>query len=238
MKLSIVIPAYNEERRLPRTLDKMISYVFQYFKEGYEIIIVDDGSWDNTVEIVDSFKKRFQYIRLVKMVKNQGRGAAVREGIKEARGEIILETDADGSVEEEAIFRFYDFLNKNKDVDVVIGSRNIAGAEILTPQPFLRVFLGYGFLYLAKLLFYWRICDYTLGFKMFRRKAAEDIFAHQLDNRYVAEAEIVVVSKKRNWRLEELPVLWTDFRESRVHPLRDSWRSFLGLIRIFLNYGF
>ena len=235
MKLSIVIPAYNEEKRLPRTLDKIIAYLSQYYKESYEIIIVDDGSKDRTVEIVEGDMKKYPFFRLIKKITNQGRGAAIRDGIKEAQGEIILETDADGSVEEEAILRFFNFLEKNQDVDVVIGSRNIAGAEILTPQPFLRVFLGYGFLYLAKLLFDWSVTDFALGFKMFRREAAKDIFAHQFDNQYIAEAEIVIVARKRKWRLKELPVFWIDFRESKVHPLRDSWHSIKEMIKIFLR---
>lgn len=238
MKLSIVIPAYNEEKRLPRTLDKIIAYLSQYCKESYEIIIVDDGSRDRTAEIVGGYAKKYPFMHLIKKAGNAGRGAAVRDGIKEATGEIILETDADGSVEEEAILRFLNFFEKNKDVDVIIGSRNMAGAEILTPQPFLRVFLGYGFLYLARILFNWSITDFTLGFKMFRQEAAKDIFAHQLDNQYLAEAEIVVVAGSRNWRLKELPVFWTDFRESKVHPLRDSWRSLSGMIKLFYGLHF
>jgi dolichyl-phosphate beta-glucosyltransferase len=230
--LSIVIPAYNEERRLPRTLNRTTAYLERNLHEPFEIVVVDDGSRDRTCALVEAFAVRHPQVRLLRQPANKGRGAAVREGIKACRGEFILETDADGSVEDEAITRFCAFLRSHPSVDALIGSRNVAGAEILTPQPVLRVALGYGFLWLAKALFGWYIQDYTLGFKMFRREAALDIFSRQFDDSFLAEGELVHVALRRGWRVYELPTLWTDFRESRVNPLRDSARSFAGLLGV------
>ncbi|HAM35580.1 MAG TPA: hypothetical protein DEB40_02105 [Elusimicrobia bacterium] len=232
MRLSLVIPAFNERKRLPRTLNSLFSYFESHPPGNFEILVVDDGSRDGTAEAVEELGKSHLQLRLLRLGSNMGRGVAVREGIRAASGELVLETDADGSVREEAIMRFVEFFDAHPDVDVLIGSRNAAGAEILTAQPFLRVFLGYVFLALANLFFGWDIADYTLGFKMFRRRAAEDIFRHQFDSAYLAEAEIVFVARRRGWALRELPVMWTDYRDSRVRPGRDSWRSAVGLAKM------
>lgn len=232
MRLSIVIPAYNEEHRLSRSLSTLLAYLKEHYSGLYDAVIVDDGSTDQTAAVVSRFMALYPCLRLLRLPGNRGRGAAVREGVHSAQGELILETDADGSVHPEAIVRFAAFLESRPEVDVLIGSRNIPGAEILTPQPWLRFFLGLCFLYAARTLFGRDIQDYTLGFKMFRREAARDIFSHQFENAYLAEAEIVVVTRRRNWRLEELPVHWSDYRDSRVRPMRDSWLSLKGLVRI------
>lgn len=232
MHLSIIIAAYNEERRLPRTLDQMLAYLAHHFHAPYEILIIDDGSSDRTAEIVEAYGQKHPQIRLLRQRPNQGRGAAMRAGVRHACGELILETDADGSVDNEAIPRFVEHMRRHPSIDVLIGSRNMESSQILTPQPFLRVFLGYCFLYLAKALFGWRIHDYTLGFKIFRRQAALDIYEHQFDDHFLAEAELVYVARRRGWRLQESSVLWTDFRESRVKPISDSISSFFGLAAV------
>lgn len=217
---------------MPRTLDRTLSYLAHHLNASYEIIVVDDGSRDQTARIAESYGKRHPQVRLVRRSPNQGRGVAMRAGVKESLGKLILEMDADGSVDDEAIPRFVQYMERHPSIDVLIGSRNSQGAQILTPQPFLRVFLGYGFLYLAKALFGWDIHDYTLGFKLFRRDAALDIYGHQFDDGFLAEGELVFVARRRGWRLQELPTLWTDFRESRVAPLRDSIRSLVGLAAV------
>lgn len=224
MRLSIVIPAYNEESRLPGALDRLLAAL-----EGRDaqIVVVDDGSADRTAELAAR-----RPVKLVRLPVNGGRGAAVRAGVEAADGDLVLEMDADASVELEAVGRFVDHFARHPGVDVLIGSRNADGARMNVPQSFLRVFLGYCFLYASKALFGWDITDYTLGFKMFRRDAARDVFAHQRDSDYVAEAELVVAARERGWRLQELPVSWTELGGSRVRVWRDSWRSLAGLARL------
>ncbi len=235
MKLSIIIPAYNEEKRLPPTLENAYKELSDAGVD-FEIIIADDGSRDGTRAYVESFIQSHPRVKIFSEYPNHGRGAAVRRGVKEAQGELVLETDADGSVSSEAILRFVRYFNDHPDVDVICGSREMKEAVLLQPQPWLRVFLGYGFLYLAKfVLRSWRTTDFTLGFKMLRKEAAQDVFSHQYDNHYVAEAEIVFVAHYRGWHVIELPVSWTDNRESRVRPLRDSFRSFRGLMQIIIR---
>lgn len=233
MDLTIIIPAYNEEKRLPPTLERILRHLTDHYQGVYEIIVVDDGSSDRTSQSVEAFIKKYSNVRLVRLGQNKGRGVAVREGVSLGRGDLILEMDADGSVAEEAIIRFVAYMNKHEDVDMLIGSRNITGAKILIRQPFMRRVLGYIFFIMAMFLFgWWDFRDRVNGFKMFRASAANDIFSHQHETGFLAEAEVVVIAKRRKWRYELLPVLWTDYRDSRIRPMRDSWRSFWGMFEI------
>ena len=222
MRLSIVIPAYNEEGRLPGTLERLRAASGSL---DAEILVVDDGSTDRTSAIAAGAGAR-----VLRLARNAGRGAAVRAGMAAAEGELILEMDADGSVDFEAIGRFVAHLDRHPGVDALCGSRNADGAMIAVPQPFLRVFLGNGFLYAARAFFGWDVTDFTLGFKMFRREAALDVVRHQFDPGYLAEAELLVAARRRGWRVVELPVRWAEYGGSRVRPLRESWRSLRGLL--------
>lgn len=235
--LSIVIPAYNEEQRLPRTLGRTIPFLREKGL-SFELVIVDDGSKDKTVEVVRGLSTTYPEIRVISDGINRGRGAAVKKGIFEARGDLILETDSDGSVADEAVPRFVAKFDSDPALDAIFGSRELPESRIVLWQPMLRVVLGYGFLYLARLLFgMWSTTDFTLGFKMYRVSAARDIFAHQYDPFYVAEAEKVFVANVRGHTAIELPVTWTDDPDSRVRPLRDTIRSLRGLAAILVRFA-
>lgn len=236
MELSIIIPVYNEENRLPRTLTQIFEFMAANYSHEYEVIIANDGSKDQTVKIVEDYKKIHPQLRLLSFPTNRGRGAAVRDAIFESKGQFILETDGDGSTNEHAITSFLRYFHDHQEVDVLIGSRTIAGARILTPQPLLRVILGYCFLLMAHILFGWKLIDRVNGFKMFRRNVAFDIFSNQFDNSFLAEGEIVFVAEARGWAVKELPIQWTDYRGSRINPLRDSWRSFFGMFKILQRH--
>jgi dolichyl-phosphate beta-glucosyltransferase len=230
--LSIVIPAYNEESRLPRTLERLFVYMTALGRP-YEIVISDDGSRDNTVPLVRELSATHPELCLISDGVNRGRGDAVKRGIAAATGAVILETDSDGSVADEAIGRFLSAFDADPSLDAVFGSRELPDSHIAVWQPFLRVFLGYGFLYLTRALFLMpRVTDFTLGFKMYRKEAARDIFTHQYDPFYVAEAEKVYVAHIRGHKSIELPVTWTDDPDSRVRPFRDTFRSLKGLAAI------
>ncbi|MBI2096554.1 MAG: glycosyltransferase [Candidatus Sungbacteria bacterium] len=231
-KLSIVIAAYNEEKRLPETLERLFGFL-ERASLSYEIVIVDDGSRDRTLELVKKRAETKPQLRYLTHFPNRGRGVSIREGVLASAGEFVLETDADGSVADEAILRFLKHFAEHPEIDAVFGSRELPGSRIARHQPILRIFLGQGFILLAKILFrMWCTTDFTLGFKMFRRRAATDIFQHQFDSHFLAEAEIAYVAKRRKWNVTELPVTWSDNRDSRVRPLRDSFRSFQGMIKI------
>ncbi len=234
--LSLVIPAYNEEKRLPKTLQRTVPYL-QGEHVSFEVIVVDDGSTDATLAVVQELAGKYPEIRLVSDGANHGRGAAVKKGIFESRGSLILETDADGSVADEAIIRFVERFENDTELDVIFGSRELPESRIVLWQPPLRIFLGYGFLFLARALFWmWRTTDFTLGFKMYRRLAAHDVFKHQFDHYYVAEAEKVFVTKIRGHHFIELPVTWTDDPDSRIRPVRDVFRSLKGMTLILIRF--
>ncbi len=230
--LSIVIPAYNEERRLPPTLQKLFAYL-PTLGRPFEVVVVDDGSRDGTVSMLNKLQHAHPELVVMADGINRGRAPAVKHGILSARGELILETDADGSVAEEAIGRCVEAFGADPKLAAVFGSRELPQSHIVVWQPPLRVFLGYGFLYLTRSLFWmWSITDFALGFKMFRREAAHDIFKHQYEPYVVAEAEIIYVAHKRKHKFIEIPVVWTDDADSRIRPLREIFRSLFGLARI------
>ncbi|MDP3779273.1 MAG: glycosyltransferase [bacterium] len=232
MELSIIIPAYNEEKRLPPTLERILAHMSKTYAGSYEIIVMDDGSVDGTSQSVEPFIKKYPNVRLIRRAQNKGRGVTVREGVGIANGDIVLETDADGSVDEEAIPRFVEYLKSHPQVDMLIGSRNIEGSRILKSQPMIRTVLGHIFFMLAYVLFGWDFRDRVNGFKMFRRAVANDIFPHQREIGFLGEAEVVVIAEQRKWKYELLPVSWSDHRDSRIRPLKESWRSFWGMIDI------
>ncbi len=235
-RLSVVIASYNEEKRLPATLARLEAY-FQEAKISHEFVIVNDGSIDGTIGVAEEFGlSTGAVVKVYSHFPNHGRGASIREGMLAATGDFVLDTDADCSVDPEAIGRFIQQFEKEPELDVLFGSRMMKGAKITYQQPPLRIFMGYGFLYLTRFMFWsWRTTDFALGFKMLRRAAAQDVFQHQYDNHFTAEAEIVYVTKLRGWKSAELPVIWTDDRDSRIKPLRDAIRSFKGLNRVLLN---
>lgn len=233
--LSIVIPAYNEEKRLPPTLAKLFAYLPSIGKP-FEIIVSDDGSKDGTADMVRGLQQEHPELVLLSDGINRGRTPAMRRGIEAARGELILETDSDGSVAEEAIGRCVAAFDADPSLACTFGSRELPASNIVKWQPPLRVFLGYGFLYLTRTIFWmWSVTDFALGFKMFRRTAALDIFAHQFERHIVAEAEIIYVAKKRGHRFIEIPVTWTDDEDSRIRVAREIYRSLVGLARIKLR---
>lgn len=232
MNLSIIIPAYNEEHRLPPTLARVLDFLHVHYQGTFEIIVVDDGSEDETEKSVHAFTIQYPYVYFVSLERNQGRGVAVHRGVDMAKGDLILEMDADGSVDIEAAQRFVAYMDTHADISMLIGSRNIEGARIAKHQPLLRVILGNIFLALAWLMFGWDFRDRVNGFKMFRAGAARDIFTHQHETGFLAEAELVVIAEHRGWKYELLPVVWTDNRDSRIRPLRESWRSFWGMFAI------
>lgn len=232
MDLSIIIPAYNEEKRLPPTLKRVLEYLTQHYHGTFELLVIDDGSEDGTSQSTEFFINEYTSVRLVRLPQNKGRGIAVRHGVGVACGEFILEMDADGSVDEEAIPRFVEYMDQHPDIDMLIGSRNIKGSCIVRRQPLLRVVLGHMFFILAWILFGWDFRDRVNGFKMFRKQAANDMFALQHETGFLAEAEIVVIADSRKWKYELLPVQWTDYRDSRIRPFQESWRSFWGMFEI------
>lgn len=224
--LSVVVPAYNEERRLSATIGVMLE-ALRARGGPFELIVADDGSRDATWTIVESTPG----VRGVRLARNRGKGGAVRAGVLAARGDRILMTDADLSVSMDHL----PSLERAMDAGaaVVIGSRRVPGARIAVPQPPLRNFAGRVFTWLARAALGVSIADFTCGFKLFRADAARDIFGRARLDRWAYDAEILFLAQRRGWRLAQVPVTWINSEATRVRMRRDVLSSIyeLGLIR-------
>ena len=231
--LSVIIPAYNEERRLPKILAEIDKYLRRQ-NYDYEIIVVNDGSKDATAEVGGGLSSAIKNLKLIDNKENNGKGYVVRQGMVEAKGEYRLFTDADNSTSIDQIEKMW--LEFEKDFDIVIGSRDIKGAVLDPPQPFLRnVILGKGFKLFRKFVIgLWRIQDTQCGFKAFSKKAAENIFPKCKINRFAFDPEILVIAKKRGYKIKEIPVLWKNDPESKV-KFKGMVKMAIDLIKIRWN---
>lgn len=217
MYLSVVIPAYNEEKRLPKTLEEIDLYLRKQ-SYNYEILVVNDGSKDRTAEAIENCKLKIANLRLLDNKENNGKGYVVRQGMLNARGEYRLFTDADNSTSIEQIEKMWPEFAK--DFDIVIGSRDVKGAVLDPPQPWIRnVFLGEGFKLLRKIVAgLWGIQDTQCGFKCFKKKAVEDVFLKCKINRFAFDPEILIIARKMGYKIKEIPVYWKNDPESKVKP--------------------
>ena len=248
MHLSVIIPAYNEEKRLPKTLREIDDYLR---KQNYdsEIIVVSDGSKDKTVEVaknlmseinpstelrVDAEQSRsIKNLRVIEFKENQGKGFGVKEGMLAALGNFRLFTDADNSTPIFQIEKIWPEFEKG--ADIVIGSRDIKGAILDPPQPLFRRLTGEVFKYLRKIIVdLWEIEDSQCGFKCFTKKAAEDIFPKCKINRFAFDPEILLVAKKSGYKIKEIPIYWKNDLQSKV-KLKSMIKMLLDLFKIRLN---
>lgn len=233
--LSVIIPAYNEEKRLPKTLKEISDYLS---KQNYqsEIIVVNDGSKDKTSQIVRNFQEQIKNLKLIDNEINQGKGAVVRQGLLLATGNFRLFTDADNSTPISEIEKFWKEFERG--ADIVIGSREIKGAILDPPQPLYRRILGEAFKIFRKFIIgLWEIEDTQCGFKCFRKEVVERIFPKCKINRFAFDPEILILSKKAGYKIKEVPIYWRNDPDSKV-KLKSVFKMALDLIKIRLNLIF
>lgn len=213
MFLSVIIPAYNEEKRIEKTLLSVHEYLSQQSYE-YEIIVVSDGSRDKTVEIVEGLKSNVQNLRLLNNKENHGKGWVVRQSMLEAKGDFRLFMDADNST---TVDQFGDFLPYfSQGYDIVIGSRRIAGADITVKQPWFRDLLGGIFRLIVHTLVPLGVEDSQAGFKAFSKTVAEKLFPKQTIFRWASDVEILAIARKAGFKIKEAPIKWINDSESHV----------------------
>lgn len=254
MYLSVIIPAYNEERRLPKTLAEIDKHLSSpRFREAinkfrvnqrldpresastdHEIIVVSDGSKDKTAEVVKNLQSQIKNLRLIDNKENHGKGYAVRQGILEAKGEYRLFTDADNSTSIDQVEKMWPEFEKG--YDIVIGSRDVKGAVLDPPQPWLRsVILGEGFKLFRKIVIgLWGIEDTQCGFKGFKKAAAGEIFPKCKIDRFAFDPEILVIAKKLGYKIKEIPIYWKNDPESKV-KFKSMIKMAIDLLKIRLN---
>ncbi|MDE1970378.1 MAG: glycosyltransferase family 2 protein [Patescibacteria group bacterium] len=211
--LSVIIPAYNEGERITRTLLDIDAYLSKK-TFSYEIIVVNDGSRDTTAELVRNHEKVVKYSRLIDNKENKGKGAAVRQGMLEAKGEYCLFTDADNSTSIDQIERLLPFFREG--YNVVIGSRAVKGSIIPVPQPWIRRVLGHIGNGIIQILVLPGIHDTQCGFKLFSAEAARDIFSRLTVYRWGFDIEALVIARVLHHNIKEVGITWVNDIHSHV----------------------
>jgi dolichyl-phosphate beta-glucosyltransferase len=227
--ISVVIPAFNERARIPATLERVREY-FDAAGEEYEVIVVDDGSVDDTVEFVEVATRTWPQLSLIALPRNHGKGAAVRAGMLQARGEHRLFSDADLSTPIEELPRLREHLGGR--CQVAIASRALEGATIGVHQPGRREMMGRTYNRLVRLLVLPGLHDTQCGFKVFSAEAATVCFQPLRTMRFGFDAEVLVRARRQGWVVAEVPVHWNHRDDSRVSALRDSGVVLADLIRL------
>ena len=229
---SIVIPAYNEGARLGPTLEKVLAYVHSQQWDA-EVIVVNDGSRDNTTEIVRTFSAKDPTLRLVENPGNRGKGYSVRNGMLNARGRIVLFSDADLSSPIEEAPKLFAALNTG--ADIAIGSRWLRAETQTQRQPLHRQIFGRVFNLLLRLTLGLKFKDTQCGFKAFKQPAVQAIFPLQKIERWGFDPEILFLARKSGFKVEEVPVAWGHSGGTRIHPLVDGSRMFIEMLHIRWN---
>ena len=227
--LSIVIPCYNEQERLPRTIEQVERYL-----DGkgfsYELILVDDGSSDGTRTVMDEAAGRNSFVRLEALPRNRGKGRALAEGVAVAKGSEILVTDADLSTPIDELPKLQAELDKG--AGVAIGSRALPGSRVEVSQPVYRVLMGKAFNLLVQVVLLPGIWDTQCGFKLFRADVAHEAFAELTTDGFGYDPEVLYRAKRRGVRIAEVPVVWRNSAPTKVSPIKSSLDMFRHVLRI------
>ena len=218
MDLSVVIPAYNEALRLGPTLERVVEYLRQRGL-SYEVLVVDDGSADATVEVAERFAG--QGVRVLAQGVNRGKGAVLRAGVLASRGREVLLVDADLSTPIEDLEKLQPHL---AEAPVVLGSRAVEGADITQHQPFYRELMGRTFNLIIRILGVRGLRDTQCGFKLLAGDVARQLFAEMTIERFAYDVELVWLARRHGYEVAEVGVRWADSASSRVNPVSDSSR--------------
>lgn len=227
--ISVVVPAYREEQRLPATLDRVLAYL-EARRLPFEVLVVDDGSPDRTAEVARSYEARG--VKLLSQPENRGKGAAVKRGVLASRGAKILLTDADLSTPIEDLERLERELGR---APVVLGSRALGSSEITLRQPFYREAMGKTFNWILRRLGLVRFRDTQCGFKLLEGETGRRLFAELTIERFAYDVELVVLAERHGLAVCEVGVRWADSAASRVNPLSDSARMLWDVLRLSLR---
>lgn len=225
MDLSVVIPAFNEAKRIAATLERVADYLDGRPGE-YEVLLVDDGSLDGTSQVAAAYRDRG--VRVLRLPENRGKGAALRCGVLESRGSRVLLTDADLSAPIEELERLEPHLAR---AELVLGSRAVADSRITRRQPWYREMMGKTFNLLIRILGVRGIRDTQCGFKLLDGEVARELFRDLTVHRFAYDVELVWLARRRGYRVVEVGVTWANSGTSTVHPVRDGARMLWDVLR-------
>lgn len=232
---SLIIPTYNEEREIETTLKYTLEYL-QKQPYSFEIIVADDGSIDNTVQISQKWAEKYpDNIKVIAFSPNQGKGSVVKEAmLHHTKGSIRCFYDADASTPIEEVEKLIHEIVKN-GYDIAIGSRALPESKIEVPQPLYRQTMGKIYNLILRCFRLTHFRDTQCGCKCFNEKSVHIVFPRQTLKRFSFDAEILFIAEKHGLKIKEVPIRWRNRKESRVHPIKDSARMFWDLLKIRWN---
>jgi len=232
LDLSVVIPAYNEQSRLLLTLQSVHDFLLKSMLD-FEIIVVNDGSKDATIQIVQEFASHNQKVRLITYDRNKGKGHAVRAGVLASYGNLILMNDADGSSPIEEIGRLQAAIVQG--ADIAIGSRAKPDSECHIEALSYRKYIGRIFGSIVQMLVLPGIYDTQCGFKLFKKSAAKNVFSLARVNGYAFDVEILYIAKQKNYIIEEVAINWANVDGSKINLLLDPLKMLYEILKIKIN---
>jgi len=238
--LSVIIPAYNEEPNFKKGILDEIPKYLEKQSYNYEVLVVDDGSEDETARLASGFAKKHTNIRVIKNP-HQGKAETVKTGVREAKGQLILFTDFDQATPLSEVEKLLPFFPQ---YDVVIGSRQLLGAK-REKEPFYRHLMGLVFNLIVQAIAVRGIWDTQAGFKCFKADVAKKLFeklkvyakGKKVKGALVTafDVELLFIAKKEGYKIKEVPIIWHHMATTRVNPIKDSLRMFRDVVKIRLN---
>lgn len=231
--LSLVIPTYNESRRIARAFSALTAFKSIKDIKIEELIFVNDGSSDNTLSLLKKFKSKYP-VKIITYKKNMGKGYAVRRGMLASKSEYTLLMDADIAVPLADISKFLPYMKAG--LDVIIGTRKNGHSTVTVHQPWLRENMGKVFTAISKFVLGMNVTDFTCGFKMFKKPAKQAVFRRAQINRWGYDSEILFLAHKLGYNMVEKSVTWADQKNTKVNLLKDSINSFKELLQIRALY--
>jgi len=232
--ISVVIPAYNEEKRLASTL----SSVFQYLdarSDNFEIVVVDDGSHVSTPDLVETFAKQYPQVRLISYAPNKGKGFAVRTGMLSATKDLVLMNDADGATNIAEIERLLNALEQGAQIAIGSRAKKSDDGSTSVKAHLHRKYIGNTFNLIVQSLLLPGFADTQCGFKLFTRDVVQDIFAVSHLNGFAFDVEILYIARLRRYKTQEIPINWTNITGSKVNVFVDSPRMLVDVIGIAIG---
>jgi glycosyltransferase involved in cell wall biosynthesis len=234
--LSIIIPAFNEECRLVSPLNHLYEFLKQSRNnltiENVEVIIIDDGSLDNTKIVAKENLKKFVHSNLFELRPNQGKGAAVKKGLEISKGQWVLISDADMSTPWTEVVSFFEYINKNSSTDIVIGSRAHKDSKINNQQPYFRQAMGRCFNLLIRIITGLSFRDTQCGFKLSRGEMARSCGRELKTPRFAWDVDFLMIAKAKKATIVDLPVTWNHVEASRVNPISDSLEMLFAVLKL------
>ena len=228
--LSVIIPTYNEAKNIENTLLDINHFFSENSVLNPEVIVVDDGSRDQTAAIVEGLKQRLPYLNLIKNPRNRGRGAVIKQGMLAGRGQYLLFMDADNATRIRELIKFMPHIQDR--YDIVLGSRRLKKTGITIEQPLQRRLMGGIFIRLTHWILNIPKFDYNCGFKLFKKEAVQKLFPKIKREDWSYDAEIFLIAKKLELKIKEVPVNWKHGAGSKISPLRDGLKTLLALFAI------